>query len=152
MSPLTDHRTMLAVNTPVIATSDGSGEVIAIGSKVTEFKVGDMVSSLFHQGHQSGLLDPRSIKTGLGGALDGCLREYALFPETALVRAPSNLSFEEAATLPCAAVTAWNALYGNARPLKAGDSVLVQGTGGVSIFALQVRETPDGIFYGPGFF
>ena len=77
------------------------------------------------------------MKTGLGGALDGVLREYAVFPESGLVKVPKSMSFEEAATLPCAAVTAWNALYG-LRPVKAGETVLVQGTGGVSIFALQV--------------
>jgi NADPH:quinone reductase-like Zn-dependent oxidoreductase len=104
---------------------------------VTDLKVGDMVSTLFHQGHISGPLDSKSIKTGLGGAIDGSLREYAVFPESGVVRAPKNLSFEEAATLPCAAVTAWNALYG-LKPLKAGESVLVQGSGGVSVFALQV--------------
>jgi NADPH:quinone reductase-like Zn-dependent oxidoreductase len=105
---------------------------------VTSLKVGDKVSTLFHQKHIYGPLNPESVYTGLGGDLDGCLREYAVFPEEGVVKAPSNLNFEEAATLPCAAVTAWNALYGNAKPLKAGDTVLVQGTGGVSVFALQV--------------
>lgn len=113
-----------------------------MGSKVSSLKVGDTVSTLFHQGHQSGPLDPLSIKTGLGGGLDGALRQYAVFPETGVVKAPKGYSFEEAATLPCAAVTAWNALYG-LKPLKAGDSVLVQGTGGVSIFALQVYGIPQ---------
>jgi NADPH:quinone reductase-like Zn-dependent oxidoreductase len=108
---------------------------------VTSLKVGDKVSTVFHQKHIYGPLNPEGAKSGLGGAIDGCLREYAVFAEEGVVKAPSNLNFEEAASLPCAAVTAWNALYGNARPLKAGDVVLVQGTGGVSVFALQVRNS-----------
>jgi NADPH:quinone reductase-like Zn-dependent oxidoreductase len=74
--------------------------------------------------------------TGLGGPVDGVLREYGVFNEQGLVLIPDSLSCREAATLPCAALTAWNALYGS-RPLKPGDTVLVQGTGGVSIFGLQ---------------
>ncbi|KAI5820120.1 hypothetical protein BZA77DRAFT_127259 [Pyronema omphalodes] len=127
------------LNLPVVAASDGAGEVIAVGEKVTEFKVGDKVSTLFHQGHQHGPLDPKSIRSGLGGAIDGVLTQYRTFPETGLVLAPSHLSYEEAATLPCAALTAWNALHGVTR-LKAGDSVLVQGSGGVSVFALQFAK------------
>jgi NADPH:quinone reductase-like Zn-dependent oxidoreductase len=77
-------------------------------------------------------------KSGLGGVLDGTLRQYGTFNENGLVKTPDNLSDIEAATLPCAAVTSWNALYG-LKPLKPGQTVLVQGTGGVSLFALQVR-------------
>ncbi|KAF8248745.1 putative zinc-containing alcohol dehydrogenase [Wilcoxina mikolae CBS 423.85] len=127
------------LNLPVIAASDGAGEVIAVGSKVTDFKVGDKVTSLFNQGHQGGPLDSKSIKTGLGGTLDGVLTQYRVFPETGIVHAPSNLNYEEAATLPCAAVTAWSALYGG-KPLKPGNAVLVQGSGGVSVFALQFAK------------
>lgn len=126
-------------NTPVVAASDGAGEVVAIGSGVTDFKVGDAVTTLFNQEHQSGPVNPKSIKSGLGGAIDGALREYGVFPEHGLVAAPKNLSLEEAATLPCAALTAWNALYG-LKPLKPGGSVLVQGSGGVSVFALQFAK------------
>jgi NADPH:quinone reductase-like Zn-dependent oxidoreductase len=80
--------------------------------------------------------------TGLGGAVDGTLREYATFDENGLVAVPKNLDFKEASTLSCAALTAWNALYGlESRALKPGDTVLTQGTGGVSIFALQVRKS-----------
>jgi hypothetical protein len=136
--------THTALDLPVVAASDGAGEVIAVGSKVVDFKPGDKVASLFHQGHQAGPLDTKSIKTGLGGALDGVLTQYRVFPETGLVHAPKNLSHEEAATLPCAALTAWNALHG-VTPLKAGNAVLVQGSGGVSCFALQVcGENPLG--------
>lgn len=79
--------------------------------------------------------------TGLGGVVDGTLRDYAAFDEQGLVHVPKNLNFGEAATLSCAGLTAWNALYGlESRSLKPGDTVLTQGTGGVSIFALQVRD------------
>jgi NADPH:quinone reductase-like Zn-dependent oxidoreductase len=121
----------------VVPGSDGAGEVIAIGSKVREFKEGDRVLTQFNQGHQFGPIDPKAMSTGVGGAVDGTLREYGVFPETGLVIAPKNLDYQQGATLTCAALTAWNALYG-LRPLKPGQTVLVQGTGGVSIFALQV--------------
>jgi NADPH:quinone reductase-like Zn-dependent oxidoreductase len=81
------------------------------------------------------------LQTGLGGSTDGTLREYAALSEQGLVKVPSNLSLEEASTLPCAAVTAWNALYGlESRSLKPGHTVLTQGTGGVSIFAVQFAK------------
>ncbi|KKY22160.1 putative alcohol dehydrogenase [Phaeomoniella chlamydospora] len=121
---------------PVIPASDGAGTVVSVGSRVSEFKPGDKVCTLFNQGHQAGSLTPKSIGTGLGGAVNGTLREYGVFEETGLVRMPENLTFNEGATLSCAALTAWNALYGQ-NPLKPGDWVLTQGTGGVSIFAIQ---------------
>lgn len=104
---------------------------------MAQWKPGDRVVTLFNQGHQYGEPTARSFATGLGGSLDGTLRQYAVFPETGLVRAPRNLGWEEAGTLSCAALTAWNALYG-LKPLKPGEWVLVQGTGGVSLFSLQV--------------
>lgn len=119
------------------ACSDGAGEVIETGSKVTRWKKGDKVVTLFNQGHQFGAVDAAACHTGLGGVLDGTLREYGVFSENGLVRQPANLNALEASTLTCAGLTAWNALYG-LRPLKAGDTVLVQGTGGVSIFGLLV--------------
>lgn len=123
---------------PVVAGSDGAGEVIAVGSKVTRWKPGDRVVTLFNQSHYYNPIDPIAVNSGLGGALDGTLRQYAVFNENGLVRAPSNLNYVEAATLTCAGLTAWNALFGG-KPLKPGQWVLVQGTGGVSIFGLQVR-------------
>ena len=117
--------------------SDGAGEVIEVGSKVAEFKKGDQVATLFNQGHQYGDIDAHAAGTGLGGVIDGTLREYGVFNEQGLVKAPRNLDAREASTLSCAALTSWNALYG-LKPLKPGQVVLVQGTGGVSIFALQV--------------
>jgi NADPH:quinone reductase-like Zn-dependent oxidoreductase len=93
--------------------------------------------TLFHQGHQFGALPSSAIPTSLGGMLDGTLRQYGVFNENGLVRKPENLTAVEASTLPCAALTAWNALYG-LKPLKPGQTVLVQGTGGVSCFGIQV--------------
>ncbi|TLS24548.1 hypothetical protein PpBr36_08887 [Pyricularia pennisetigena] len=124
---------------PVVAGSDGAGEVIEVGSKVKEFKVGDRVVTLFNQGHQFGPVTLSSAATGLGGVLDGTLRQYGVFAETGLVRAPENLDFVESASLTCAGLTSWNALYG-CKPVKPGDVVLVQGTGGVSLFALQFAK------------
>jgi NADPH:quinone reductase-like Zn-dependent oxidoreductase len=123
---------------PVVPASDGAGEVVAVGSKVTRWKKGSRVTTLFNQGHQYGPMNEAASKSGLGGVLDGTLRQYGTFNENGLVKTPDNLSDIEAATLPCAAVTSWNALYG-LKPLKPGQTVLVQGTGGVSLFALQVR-------------
>ena len=126
-----------ALSFPVVPASDGAGEVVEVGSKVTQFQQGEKVATLFNQGHQYGPIDGPAAGSGLGGVIDGALREYGVFNENGLVRAPKNLNHLEASTLPCAALTSWNALYG-LKPLKPGDTVLVQGTGGVSIFALQV--------------
>ncbi|KAF2708846.1 alcohol dehydrogenase [Pleomassaria siparia CBS 279.74] len=123
----------------VVPGSDGAGIVEAVGSHVTRFKPGDKVVTLFNQGHIAGSLDGASLGTGLGGTIDGTLREYAAFDEQGLVHAPTNLNLLEASTLSCAALTAWNALYG-LKELKPGQTVLTQGTGGVSIFALQFAK------------
>lgn len=120
--------------------ADGAGVVEAVGSKVSRFKPGDKVITLFNQGHLGGYIDDQILATGVGGSVDGTFRQYGAFNEHGLVAMPSTLNFQQASTLPCAALTAWNALYGlDGRALKAGDTVLTQGTGGVSIFALQVR-------------
>ncbi|HYJ92529.1 MAG TPA: NAD(P)-dependent alcohol dehydrogenase [Pyrinomonadaceae bacterium] len=124
---------------PLVPFSDGAGEVAEIGEDVKRWKVGDRVCPIFMQGWVDGELDYAKSKTTLGGDLDGCLREYGVFNQESLVKIPDHLSFEEAACLPCAGVTAWNALMISGG-LKAGDSVLVQGTGGVSIFALQFAK------------
>jgi NADPH:quinone reductase-like Zn-dependent oxidoreductase len=120
---------------PRIPCSDGAGEVIAVGEDVTAWKPGDRVAGIFMQNWLDGALTAAKAKGALGGDIDGMLAEYVVLKETGLVRVPEHLSFEEAATLPCAAVTAWNALA--AGDLKPGATVLIQGTGGVSIFALQ---------------
>lgn len=124
------------LKTPLVPLSDGAGEVVEIGSNVTKFKIGDRVTPTFMQGWQDGGITFEKARTALGGDLDGCLREFGTFDENGLVCIPDHLSFEEAATLPCAALTAFNALY-ESGGLKPDDTVLLQGTGGVSIFALQ---------------
>ncbi|KAK4152184.1 putative zinc-type alcohol dehydrogenase-like protein yoga [Chaetomidium leptoderma] len=124
---------------PVVAGSDGAGEVVAVGSSVTKWKAGDRVLTLFNQGHQAGPVDVAASQTGLGGCIDGTLRQYGVFSQEGVVRMPRNLDFVEAAALTCAALTSWNALYG-LRRLKQGETVLVQGTGGVSLFALQFAK------------
>src|SRR6516165_5617051 len=123
---------------PRIPCSDAAGEVAAVGEGVTAWKVGDRVCGIFMQNWLDGPPTPAKIKGALGGDIDGMLAEYVLMIETGLVRIPDHLSFEEAATLPCAAVTAWNAL--GAGNLQANTTVLIQGTGGVSIFALQFAK------------
>jgi NADPH:quinone reductase-like Zn-dependent oxidoreductase len=125
---------------PAVPFSDAAGEVVATGSNVTRWKVGDRVCPIFTQGWIEGEPSMQKNRMTLGaGAMDGVLREYGAFDENGLVKIPEHLSFEEAATLPCAAVTAWNALVDSGR-LKAGDTVLALGTGGVSIFALQIAK------------
>ena len=120
---------------PRIPCSDGAGEVVEVGEGVTAWKPGDRVAGIFMQNWIDGPPTPAKTKGALGGDVDGMLAESVILHEAGLVAIPEELSFEEAAALPCAAVTAWNAL--TAGGLKAGATVLVQGTGGVSIFALQ---------------
>lgn len=129
-----------ALKDGVVPASDGAGEVVAVGPRVTRFKQGDKVATLFNQAHIAGSLDNVSVGTGVGGVVDGCLRQYGAFDQEGLVHVPKNLNWLEASTLSCAALTAWNGLYGlEGRALKPGDWVITQGTGGVSMFALQVR-------------
>lgn len=126
---------------PAVPFSDGAGEVVAVGDLVTKWKVGDRVCPIFTQGWIEGEPSAAKNRTALGGGdLDGVLREFGAFDEQSLVKIPQNLSFEEAATLPCAAVTAWRALVVSGK-LKAGEMVLTLGTGGVSIFAVQIAKT-----------
>ncbi|KAJ7034455.1 alcohol dehydrogenase superfamily protein [Mycena alexandri] len=121
----------------LVPCSDMAGEVIAVGEDVKQWKRGDRVSANFfldkiYEEHNADI-----IASALGGARHGVLTEYQSFPAHSLVAIPDHLSYEEALTLPCAALTGYNALLSGFEPLKAGDTVLVQGTGGVSIFALQ---------------
>src|SRR5439155_13536729 len=120
----------------VIPLSAGAGEVAAMGDGVTRVKLGERVIGTFHPRWFGGPLSADYLTDRLGANFDGMLAQYAVLSEEAAVAMPSHLSFEEAATLPCAAVTAWVALTGHRR-VTAGDTVLTQGTGGVSIFALQ---------------
>jgi NADPH:quinone reductase-like Zn-dependent oxidoreductase len=124
---------------PFVPFSDGVGEVVAVGDDVTRVKVGDRLAGIFMQTWLEGQFSPDKSKSALGGAIDGILAEYVTLHEDGVVHVPEHLSDEEAASLPCAAVTAWNALTTDGK-LKAGDTVLVQGTGGVSLFALQFAK------------
>ena len=123
---------------PVVPLSDASGEVVEIGSAVTKWKVGDRVMPNFLAKHLAGGLTEAGARSSLGGGLDGVLAERIVAEEEALVRVPEHLSHEQAATLPCAGVTAWNAL--TSAGLKPGDTVLLLGTGGVSVFGLQLAH------------
>ncbi|MBM0744207.1 NAD(P)-dependent alcohol dehydrogenase [Phormidium sp. CLA17] len=124
---------------PIAPLSDGAGEVVAVGEGVTRVQVGDRVAGIFMQQFIAGELTAEKAQSALGGAIEGVLAEYKVFDQAGVVKIPNHLSYEEAATLPCAAVTAWNALVTKGQ-LKAGDTVLLLGTGGVSIFALQFAK------------
>jgi NADPH:quinone reductase-like Zn-dependent oxidoreductase len=121
----------------LVPLSDGAGEVEAVGPEVTRVKVGDRVAGIFMQSWIGGGIDTADPASSLGGAIHGVLAECRVFDQDGLVHLPDHLSFEEGAALPCAGVTAWNALYHDAQPLQPGETVLVLGTGGVSILALQ---------------
>ncbi len=124
---------------PIIPCSDGVGEVVETGEGVSRAKVGDRVAGCFFQGWASGEATLEKAATTLGSPLDGMLCEYRVLSEQGVVQVPGHLTDEQAATLPCAALTAWSALvtYGGR---TAGDTILAQGTGGVSLFALQIGK------------
>lgn len=124
---------------PFIPCSDGGGVVSAVGEGVTRVKVGDHVSPLFFQNWFSGQPAPERLFAALGGTLDGVLQQKILLSEEGVIKVPEGYTDEEAATLPCAGLTAWRGLVvqGQVQP---GDVVVVQGTGGVSIFALQFAK------------
>lgn len=121
---------------PLVPLSDGAGEVVAVGAGVTRVATGDRVSPLFFQGWIAGEPTPAALGTSVGGPIDGCAEEYICVSEQGVSKLPDCLSDAEAACLPCAGLTAWRALVAEGN-IKAGDTVLLQGTGGVSIFALQ---------------
>jgi len=126
------------VRLPLVPLSDGAGTVDEVGEGVTRVAVGDLVMPSFFPGWISGPPIPSSL-AALGGVLDGCAQEAICLPESGVTRAPAGFDAVEAACLPCAAVTAWRSLMVEGR-LMAGQTVLVQGTGGVSIFALQFAK------------
>ena len=128
-----------AVKAPLTPLSDGAGEVVAVGPGVSRVKPGDRVCAIFMQRWLSGGPDDDRFASALGGGLDGMLAEQVCLDAEGLVHFPAHLSFQEAATLPCAAVTAWNSLF-HSGGLQPGETVLVLGTGGVSIFALQFAK------------
>lgn len=127
------------VQKPRIPCSDGAGEVIAVGSAVTAFREGDRVVAPFFLDWLDGPVTAAAPASALGGAIDGTLTTLQIFPERALVSIPDKFSYAEAATFPCAAVTAWHALVSTAN-IGPQDTVLLLGTGGVSIFGLQIAK------------
>lgn len=124
---------------PVTPFSDGCGEVEGVGAEVTRFKPGDRVATMFFQKWLAGKPTPEGLASALGAPIPGAGRELATFHEDGLSKVPAFLTDHQAATLPCAALTAWRALFEDAR-LRPGDTVLLQGTGGVSIFGLQFAK------------
>jgi NADPH:quinone reductase-like Zn-dependent oxidoreductase len=128
----------LPVKSDVVMCADGAGEIAAVGADVRRVAVGDRVAAAMFPDWCDGPIEVQ-YAAQIGGSLDGMLTEYAVLHEDAVIRIPDHLSFEEAATLPCAGVTAWNALTG-ARRLQAGQTVLTLGSGGVSLFALQFAK------------
>jgi NADPH:quinone reductase-like Zn-dependent oxidoreductase len=129
----------MPVKPNLVPLSDGAGEVVEVGAGVTRVKVGARVAGCFFQRWVAGPPLADTHASALGGSIDGMLAQYVVLEEDGVVEMPAHLSFEEGATLPCAAVTAWHALAEHAR-IVAGQTVLVQGTGGVSIFALQLAR------------
>ena len=123
----------------LIPVCDGAGEIVEVGPGVTRFAKGDRVVTSFFQGWIDGPLTYPAMGTALGGAIDGVLAEYCALSEQGLVKIPESLSYEAAATLPCAGVTAWHALIESGK-LQPGQTVLTLGTGGVSIAALQIAK------------
>lgn len=124
---------------PVIPVSDGAGQIVEVGAEVTQWQVGQRVSPIFVRDWIDGPATDDALRTCLGGGIDGVLAEFGVFPEASVVAIPDELTDAQAATLPCAAVTAWHALMVSGN-LQADQTVLLLGTGGVSIFALQIAK------------
>ncbi|GKU78047.1 NAD(P)-dependent alcohol dehydrogenase [Paenibacillus sp. L3-i20] len=127
------------LSTPLIPISDGVGEIVAVGKNTTKFQLGQRVCGIFTQSWKTGLPTQENRVSTLGSPLDGMLAEYVVLPQDGLVSVPEHLTDVEAATLPCAAVTAWHAIVEEGQ-IKENDTVVVQGTGGVSLFALQFAK------------
>jgi NADPH:quinone reductase-like Zn-dependent oxidoreductase len=131
---------LVNVDNPIIPCSDGAGEVLAVGHGVTRLQVGDRVAASFFPYWQDGRTSAIKIRHALGGDIDGMLAEEVVLHEDALVKIPPQLSYVEASTLPCAGVTAWNAIFESSNGVKPGDTVLLLGTGGVSVLGLQLAR------------
>ncbi len=123
-----------------VPLSDGAGEVVAVGDEVSEFKVGDRVAGLFFQNWHDGPPNPTAGPALGASGCDGMLAEYVCLHEKGVTKIPDSLTYEEASTLPCAGVTAWNALMCGRNPIRAGDCVCVLGTGGVSMIGLGIAH------------
>jgi NADPH:quinone reductase-like Zn-dependent oxidoreductase len=121
----------------IVPLSDGAGEVVALGSGVSRFRLGDRVAGVFFQNWTSGRAPANVAQSALGGFIDGMLSQYVVLDESGVVKIPATLTYEEAATLPCAGVTAWNGLFTRGQ-MQPGDYVLLEGTGGVSLLGLSL--------------
>jgi NADPH:quinone reductase-like Zn-dependent oxidoreductase len=131
---------LVNVDDPIIPCSDGAGEVLAVGAGVTRVQVGDRVAASFFPYWQDGPTGPDKIQHALGGDIDGMLAEEVVLPDEALVKIPPGTSFVDASTMPCAGVTAWNAIFESSNGIRPGDTVLLLGTGGVSVLGLQLAR------------
>jgi NADPH:quinone reductase-like Zn-dependent oxidoreductase len=131
---------LVTVDDPIVPCSDGAGEVLETGPGVTCVQVGDRVAASFFPHWHDGPPAPDKVRHGLGGDIDGMLAEQVVLDQDVLVKLPPALSFIDASTLPCAGVTAWNAIFESSHALRPGDSVLLLGTGGVSILGLQLAH------------
>jgi NADPH:quinone reductase-like Zn-dependent oxidoreductase len=131
---------LVTVDDPIIPCSDGAGEVIEVGHGVTRFKLGDRVAAAFFPEWRDGQTSQEKTRCSLGGNVDGMLAQQVLLDQDALVHIPDSSSYIDAATLPCAGVTAWNAIFVSSNHIKPGDTVLLLGTGGVSVLGLQMAR------------
>ncbi len=131
---------LVTVDDPIIPCSDGAGEVLELGPGVTRMQVGDRVAGSFFPYWQDGPTAPEKIRHSLGGDIDGMLAEEVVMHEDALAKIPASLSFVEASTMPCAGVTAWNAIFVSSNGIKPGDTALFLGTGGVSVLGMQLAR------------
>jgi NADPH:quinone reductase-like Zn-dependent oxidoreductase len=131
---------LVTVDDPIVPCSDGAGEVIEVGHGVTRFRPGDRVIASFFPCWHDGATGPDKIKHALGGDVDGMLAQEVIRDDTALVPIPDAMDYIDACTLPCAGVTAWNAIFVSSNHVKPGDTVLLLGTGGVSILGLQMAK------------
>jgi NADPH:quinone reductase-like Zn-dependent oxidoreductase len=136
---ITHQRYVIPARQGVVPLSDGAGEVVAVGANARRAVVGDRVTATYFRGWIDGEISPAYRMRQYGADLDGALAEYWLVDDESIVQLPRHLSFEEGATLTCAAVTAWSALTGP-RPVRPGDSVLTIGTGGVALFTVQLAK------------
>jgi NADPH:quinone reductase-like Zn-dependent oxidoreductase len=131
---------LVNLDEPIIPCSDGAGEVLAVGPGVTRWQQGDRVVASFFPYWMDGISTPEKTRHALGGDIDGMLAEEVILPQDALVKIPPKLGFIDASTLPCAGVTAWNAIFVSSKNIKPGDTVLLLGTGGVSVLGLQIAK------------
>jgi NADPH:quinone reductase-like Zn-dependent oxidoreductase len=131
---------LVTADDPIIPCSDGAGEVLAVGAGVSRVQVGDRVAASFFPYWEDGPTSAGKVRHALGGDIDGMLAEEVVLAEDALVKIPPGMSFVDASTMPCAGVTAWNAIFESSNAIRPGDTVLLLGTGGVSVLGLQLAR------------